>query len=810
MYIDKENVKDVNIEEEVRQSYLDYAMSTIMGRALPDVRDGLKPVQRRIMYGMSELGLRYNRPYRKCAKVVGEVMGNFHPHGDQAIYDALVRMAQPFTYIAPLLDGQGNFGSIDGDPPAAQRYTEVRMARLSEYMLADLDKETVDFRPNYDESTKEPTVMPSIVPNLLLNGAAGIAVGMATEIPSHNLNELIDGVIFLIDNPDAGINDLIQYIPGPDFPLAGVIVGRKGIYDAYSTGKGKIILRGTIKKETNKKGKANLVITELPYKENKPRLIENIASLIKDGKLEGIRDLRDETNKEGIRIVLELKNVDDIESEIITNNLFKFTTMQTSYSMNFLALVHGIPKVMNLKQILGHFIEHRKVVVVRRTRYLLRKAEERAHILEGLRIALANIDEVIAIIKKSKDVETARSGLMKAFILSHIQAQAILDMRLQKLTSLEVEKLEEEYKELLKMITYYKSILSSEQLVLEIVKTELAELKSTFPTPRRTMIVDEMRDIDKLDLIQEEDMVITITHRGFIKRVPESIYRTQRRGGKGLSALTTIEEDFVEKLFIASTHDTLLMFTDRGRVFALSTLDVPEKSRTARGQALINLLPLEKGERICDYSTIKNFESDEYLVFTTLKGMVKKTHLSEFSRINKRGLIAVVVRADDALVSVVRLSPDKTIMIFTQQAYAIRIKEKDIKLQGRTTMGVKGIKLGKNDCVIAVENALDHENLLFISEFGYSKRTEVGDFKEQGRAGKGLIAMKITEKTGKLISAMIVNDSDDIFGITEHGQMVRVQVQEMKVQSRNTIGVRFIRLNEGDKLKDISRVYIDE
>ncbi len=810
MYIDKENIKDVNIEDEVRQSYLDYAMSTIMGRALPDVRDGLKPVQRRILYGMSELGLHYNRSYRKCAKVVGDVMGNYHPHGDSAIYDALVRMAQPFTYIVPLLDGQGNFGSIEGDPPAAQRYTEVRMARVAEYMLADLDKETVDFRPNYDESNKEPNVLPAIVPNLLLNGAAGIAVGMATEIPSHNLNELVEGVMYLIDNPDATVMDLIRIIQGPDFPLAGVIVGKTGIYDAYNTGRGKIIIRGTIKKEINKKGKAALVITEIPYKENMTRLIETIADFIKDGKLEGIRDLRNETNKEGIRIVLELKNVDDVESEVIINNLFKFTSMQVSYSMIFLALVNGIPKVMSLKQILVHFINHRKEVVVRRTRYLLRKAEERAHILEGLRIALANIDEVVAIIKKSKDVDTARANLMKAFLLSQIQSQAILDMRLQRLTSLEVEKLEEEYRELLKMIEYYKSILSSEKLVFEIIKSELSEMQKLFSTPRRTMIVDEMKDISKLDLIQEEDMVITITHRGFIKRVAESMYRTQRRGGKGLAALTTIEEDFVEKLFIASTHDTLLMFTDRGRVFALSTLDVPEKSRTARGQSLVNLLPLEKNERVCDYIPIKSFENDEYLVFTTTNGMVKKTHISEFARINKRGLIAVVVRETDALVSVMRLAPDKSIMIFTQQAYAIRIKEKDIKLQGRTTMGVKGIKLSKNDVVIAVENAQDHENLLFVSEYGYSKRTEVGDFKEQGRAGKGLIAMKVNDKTGHLVGALIVNDSDDIFGITEHGQMVRVQVQEMKVQSRNTIGVRFIRLNEGDKLKAISRVYVED
>ena len=809
MYTENENIKDVNIEDEMRQAYLDYAMSSIMGRALPDVRDGLKPVQRRILYAMSELGLRYNKKYRKCAKVVGEVMGNFHPHGDAAIYAALVRMAQPFNYYIPLLDGQGNFGSIDGDPPAAQRYTEVRMAKIADYLLMDIDKDTVDFRPNYDDSLKEPVILPSMVPNLLLNGSSGIAVGMATEIPSHNINELINATKLLIDKPDATVKDLMEFIKGPDFPTAGHIIGRSGIYDAYSTGRGRIVIRGEIKKEVNKKGQISLIITELPYKENKARLIESIALLVKEGKLEGIRDLRDESDKSGIRIVLELKSKNDSDAEIIMNNLFKRTRLEIKYSMIFLALIDGIPKVMNLKQILSHFIEHRKVVVVRRIKYLLRKAEARAHILEGLRIALANIDEVVDIIKKSADTNEARLKLMERFELSKIQAQAILDMKLQRLTSLEVGKLEAEYKELIEKISYYKTVLSSEKLVFEIIKEELDLINNTFKEERRTRITDKVVSFSDLDLIQEEDMIITITHRGFIKRVAESVYKTQRRGGKGMSALSTVEDDFVEKLFVASTHDRLLVFTNRGHVYSMSTLDIPEQSRTSRGKSIANLLPLEKNEYICDYLPIKEFKEDEAILFATKNGIVKKTSLMNFAKITKRGLKAIIVREDDELVSVIKVEKHRSIMLFTRKAFAIRIKEEDIKLQGRNTMGIKGITLHNDDSVLNAENVTDDSVLLFISKKGYSKRTEAKEFKPQNRGGKGLIAMKVTDKTGLLAGAMVVNDSDDIFGITEKGQIVRVNIGEIKIQGRNTQGVKFITLKDDDLLKDISR-YVEK
>ncbi|HDS02921.1 MAG TPA: DNA gyrase subunit A [Firmicutes bacterium] len=805
MYIDKEKIQNVNVEDEMKQAYLDYAMSTIMGRALPDVRDGLKPVQRRILYGMQELGLRYNKPTRKSVKVVGEVMGNYHPHGDAAIYDALARLTQPFTYNVPLLDGQGNFGSIDGDRPAAARYTEVRLARISEYILQDLDKETVDFRPNFDNSTKEPVVMPTLVPNLLLNGSAGIAVGMATEIPSHNLNELIEGLKLLIDNPDTDTKALMGVINGPDFPTSGVIVGRKGIYDVYTTGRGKILIRGKIIKEVNSKGKVSLVITEIPYKENKTKLIESIVELIKNGKLDGVRDLRDETDRNGIRIVLELKSKEDHDAEIISNNLFKRTRLESSYSMIFLALVNGIPKTMGLKTILGHFIEHRKEVVTRRTKYLLRKAEERAHILEGLKIALANIDEVVDIIKKADDVNEARSKLMERFLLSAIQAQAILDMRLQKITSLEVRKLEEEYLELIKKIAYYKSVLNSESLVLQIIKEELDEFGSKFNIPRKTQIIDKVKELNDLDLIQEEDMIITITNRGFIKRVPESVYKTQRRGGKGLSALSTIDDDFVRKLFLASNHDMLLMFTNKGRVYALNTLDIPERSRTARGSSVANILTLEKDEYLCDYIPVKGFNEDEFLIFATRRGVIKKTRLSDYANINKRGLIAINIRDDDHLVSVINAKNGQSVMLYTKKALAIRVNIDTIREQGRATQGVKGVTLGKDDYVISAEGISDHDTILFISEKGFSKRTKAAEFKIQNRGGKGLIAMKLTPKTGRLAGALVVSDGDDLFGITQKGQIVRVKLEEIKIQGRSTMGVKFISLHDDDLLRDISR-----
>ncbi|TYB30855.1 MAG: DNA gyrase subunit A [Candidatus Mcinerneyibacterium aminivorans] len=806
---EKKNIRNVKIEKQMKQAYIDYAMSTIMGRALPDVRDGLKPVQRRILYGMKQLGLRYNKPHRKSAKVVGEVMGNYHPHGDQAIYDALVRMAQDFTYNVPLLDGQGNFGSIDGDPPAAQRYTEVRMDKISEYILQDIGKNTVDFRDNYDESQTEPIVLPSMVPNLLLNGSSGIAVGMSTEIPSHNLNELISGLKFLIDNPDCKLKGLMKHIKGPDFPTAGIIIGKKGIRNAFRTGKGKVKLRGKIKKEVQKNGKISLVISELPYKQNKAKLIEKIAKLARDGKLDGIKDLRDETNKEGIRVVLDIKRTKQDHVDIIINKLYKKTRLEQTYSMRYLALVNGIPKTMGLKEILNHFIDHRKEVVIRRTRYLLRKAEARAHIIEGLRIALANIDEVVAIIKKSNDVDDAKERLKSNFELSSKQAKAILDMRLQRLTSLEVQKLEEEYKDLIQKINYYKEILNNESLLIEIIKEELDEVNDKFNVPRRTLIIDKVEEFDRLDLIQEEDVVITITHRGFIKRVPESTYRTQRRGGKGLIGLSTIDNDFVQSLFLCSTHDKLLLFTNKGMVHQLNTLDIPEMSRTARGLSLRNLIMLEKDERIIDYITVDSFQDDFSVLYATKEGYVKKTELEEFENITKRGLIAIKLRDGDELKSVMKIKDKGTFMMFSKKGYGIRIREDEIKAQTRTAMGIIGMKLRKNDEVIEIEDVNEDDTLIFMSENGYSKKTEVEEFSPQGRAGKGVIAMNINEKTGQMVTAMKVKPDNHIFAITEKGQMVRVNTNEIRVQGRNTVGVKFINLNKGDTLKDISK-YQDE
>ena len=799
------NIKDVKIEKQMKQAYIDYAMSTIMGRALPDVRDGLKPVQRRILYAMKGLGLRYNKSHRKSAKVVGEVMGNFHPHGDQAIYDALVRMAQPFTYNIPLLDGQGNFGSVDGDPPAAQRYTEIKMDKISEYILQDIGKNTVEFKENYDESRTEPEVLPSIVPNLLLNGSSGIAVGMSTEIPSHNLNELIAGIKHLIENPDTNYRKLLKFVKGPDFPTGGILIGKKGIRKAFRMGKGRVKIRGKVKKEVQKNGNVSIIISELPYKQNKAKLIEKIARLVRDEKIEGIKDLRDESNKEGIRVVIDIKRTKQDQVDVIINNLYKKTRLERTYSMRYLALVNGIPKTMGLKEILEHFIDHRKEVVRRRTRYLLKKAEARAHIIEGLKIALANIDEVVAIIKKSEDVDDAEQKLITTFELSSKQAKAILQMRLQRLTSLEVKKLEEEYRDLIKKINYYKEILSNDNLLIQIIKEELDELNEKFDVPRRTLIIDKLEEFDRLDLIQEEDVVITITHRGFIKRVPESTYRTQRRGGKGMIGLNTVDNDFVHALFLCSTHDKLLLFTNKGKVHLVNTLDIPEMSRTARGLSLANLVMLENDEKIVDYVTVNDFETDKAILFATKEGYVKRTKIEEFSNITKRGLIALKLRDTDELKSVIKINGKETFMLFSNNGYGIRIPIEDIKYQSRVAMGIIGMKLGKDDELIDLQDVTEDEVLIFMSENGYSKKTEVKDFSPQGRAGKGKIAMNINKKTGKLVKAMIVEKDDHVFAITEAGKIVRVNTNEIRIQGRNTMGVHFINLAKGDHLRDISK-----
>ena len=794
-----ERLGQIAIEDEMRSSYLDYAMSVIVGRALPDVRDGLKPVHRRILFGMNEMGLVHNRAYRKSAKIVGEIMGNYHPHGDSAIYDTLVRMAQDFNMRYVLVDGQGNYGSMDGDSPAAMRYTEARMTKLAEEMLADIDKETVDFGPNYDESRQEPLVLPTKVPNLLINGAGGIAVGYATNIPTHNIGEVIDGLLLLLENPDVTVAQLMKKIPGPDFPTAGFIYGMSGIKEAYETGRGLLTLRAKVVVESDERSeRERLIVTEIPYQVNKAKLIEKIAELIQEDRIKGISDLRDESSdREGVRVVIDLKR-NEIPL-VVLNNLYKHTQLETTFGVIMLALVNNRPEVLNLKQILHYFIEHRREVVVRRTIYELRKAEERAHILEGLKIALDNLDAVITLIRRSQSPDEARAGLMRQFSLTDIQANAILDMRLQRLTQLERAKLVEEYQEVLKQIEYLKSVLASEALVRSIIKDELTQLREAYKDDRKTQIVKEEAEISLEDLIAEEEVVVTISHAGYIKRNAASLYRAQRRGGKGKIGMGIKDEDFVETLFTASTHDTLLFFTDAGKVFWLKVHEIPEASRAAKGKALVNLLALAGSEKVTATLAVKDYPEDRFVVMATKNGLIKKTELAAYSNPRQGGIIALGLEDGDKLIGVQVTDGQREILLGTKQGITIRFSESDVRPMGRTAYGVKGITLEEGNEVIGMETITPDSTtaILTVTEGGYGKRTPVGEYRVQGRGGKGIISVKTTERNGLAVGFLQVRDSDEIMLMAAQGKVLRCKVGDIREIGRNTQGVRILDL-EGD------------
>ncbi|MBE0427916.1 MAG: DNA gyrase subunit A [Nitrospirae bacterium] len=793
----------VSIEEEMKGSYLDYAMSVIIGRALPEVRDGLKPVQRRILYAMFREGLLPGRKYSKCAGVVGEVLKKYHPHGDTAVYDALVRLAQDFNMRYLLVDGQGNFGSIDGDPPAAYRYTEARLAALAEELLADIDKDTVNFIPNFDETTQEPVVLPSRIPNLIINGSSGIAVGMATNIPPHNLSEIVDGLVMLLENPDAGINELMIHIKGPDFPTGGIIHGTEGIFQAYSQGKGLIKVRAKARIEREYRGGENIIITELPYQVNKARLIEKIAELVREKKIEGITELRDESDRDGIRVVLELKRGE--MAQVILNNLYKHTQMESTYGIIMLALVNGQPRVLELKRLLTHFLHHRRDVVLRRTRYELKKAEEKAHILEGLKIALEHLDEIIALIKRSKTPQEAKAALISSYPLSEIQAQAILDMRLQRLTGLEREKIIEDYRETLKEISRLKSILENNALVIHIIKEELLEIKNKFADERRTEITSETKEITIEDLITDEEMVITLSHQGYIKRNPLSAYRSQRRGGKGSMGMETKEEDFVEELYIGATHDYMLFFSNLGRLYWLKVYQIPEAGRAAKGKALVNLLALSEGERITTALPVRDFKKG-FLVMFTKKGIVKKTALEKFSNPRGKGIIAITLKEGDELIAVIKTDGKSDLIIGTRKGFAIRFNEEDVRDMGRSAKGVKGIRLTKGDEVVSAEVAEEKTTILTVTERGFGKRTKIEDYPVQRRGGKGVISIKVFQKGGKAVGLMQVRDEDELVMISSSGKLIRTLSKNISVHGRNTQGVKLMDVEGDDKIVSIGRV----
>lgn len=829
-------VISVNIEEELKHSYLDYAMSVIVGRALPDVRDGFKPVHRRVLYAMYELGNEWNKSYKKSARVVGDVIGKYHPHGDVAVYDTIVRMAQPFSMRAVLVDGQGNFGSIDGDAPAAMRYTEVRMAKISQMLLMDLDKETVDFIPNYDGNELVPTVLPARIPNLLLNGASGIAVGMATNIPPHNLNELIDACFALIENPNLGLDQLMQHIQGPDFPTAGIINGRSGIVEAYKTGRGRVVVRARTNIETDEKnGKQTIVVTELPYQVNKARLIEKIAELAKLKRVEGITDLRDESDKDGMRITIELRRGEN--AEVILNNLYTHTQLQTMFGVNMVALVDGQPKLLTLKQLLEAFIRHRREIVTRRSIFELRKARDRAHILEGLSIALTNIDEIIALIKSSQNPQDAKQKLLEknwragqvmqlleltdsnvgrpdelpviyglqhdGYRLSPVQVDAILELRLHRLTALEQDKIFTEYKDLIALINSLLEILSNPDRLLEVIKQELREVKQEFGDKRRTEIVTDHQDLTIEDLISEADVVVTLSHEGYIKYQPLELYQAQRRGGKGKAAATFKEEDFVEKLIIANTHDTLLCFSNLGKVYWLKTYQIPQATRTARGKPIINLLSLASDERINALLPIKNFDSHTFIFMATQQGTVKKVPIEEFSRPRASGIIAIDLEDGDRLVGVAETSGESDVMLFSDAGKVIRFPEKLVRAMGRTAKGVRGINLQKDQTLISLVIAKQDGAILTATENGYGKRTEISDYRLTGRGGQGVISIQVSERNGKVVAACQVFPGEDVMLISDQGTLVRTRVDEISLVGRNTQGVRLINLSSGEKLVGI-------
>lgn len=798
----------IEIAEEMKKSYIDYSMSVIVGRALPDVRDGLKPVHRRILYSMSELNLTPDKPYRKSARIVGDVLGKYHPHGDSAVYLAMVRMAQDFSTRGLLVDGHGNFGSVDGDSPAAMRYTEARMSKLALELLRDIDKETVDFVPNFDESLKEPAVLPSRYPNLLVNGSNGIAVGMATSIPPHNLGEVIDATVHLIDNEECSVDDLMKFVKGPDFPTSAIIMGKENIAEAYRTGRGKVKVRARAVIEELPKGKQQIVVTEIPYQVNKAKLVERIAELVKDKKVEGISDLRDESNRNGMRIVIELKR--DVNANIVLNNLYKHSQMEETFSVIMLALVNGQPKVLNLKQILYHYVQHQKDVVTRRTKFELNKAEARAHILEGLRIALDNIDAVISLIRGSKTTQEAKSGLMEKFGLTDIQAQAILDMRLQRLTGLERDKIEAEYEELIKKINRLKEILANERLLLNVIKEEMLIIKENYADERRTEIRHAEGEIDMRDLIEDEEIAITLTHFGYIKRLPADTYKSQKRGGRGISALTTREEDFVKHLVSTTTHSKLLFFTNKGRVFRLNAYEIPEGKRQAKGTAIVNLLQLGPNEKIATLLAIDEKDDNKYLLLATKNGIVKKTDREEFKNINKAGLIAIGLREDDELIGVKVTDGNKDVLLVTKEGMSIRFDENDIRSMGRSAMGVKGITLSNDDKVVSMSLCEEGTDVLVVSENGFGKRTDINEYRTQIRAGKGIKTYNIAEKTGKLVGAEMVNEDDEMMIINSDGVLIRLRVNEISLFGRVTSGVKLMKTDDEVNVVSISKIKMEE
>lgn len=797
-----------DIETEMKTSYIDYAMSVIVSRALPDVRDGLKPVHRRILYAMYEDGITSDKPYRKCANTVGSVLGRYHPHGDASVYDAMVRMAQDFSLRYRLIDGHGNFGSIDGDGAAAMRYTEARMAKIAETMLTDIEKNTVDFMPNYDDRLQEPTVLPSKIPTLLINGSSGIAVGMATNIPPHNLTEVINGIIKIIDEDNVTDEELLSIIKGPDFPTEGIIIGREGIKEAYLTGRGKITVRAEAEIEETSNNRQRIIVNSLPYQVNKAKLVENIASLVREKRLEGISDLRDESDRiDRVRIVIELKR--DANAQVVLNQLYKNTQMQDTFGIIMLALVNGEPKILTLRQCLDYYIDHRKTVILRRTQFDLDKALARAHILEGLKIALDNIDEVINIIRNSYD--DAKERLMKRFGLSDIQAQAILDMRLKTLSGLQREKIDEEYNELMKLIEYYREVLSSERLVFDIIKKELTEIKEKYGDERKTKIAAAEGEIDVEDLIKEEQSVITLTHFGYIKRMPVDTYKSQKRGGKGITGIATREEDFVKQIFTASTHDIILFFSNKGKLYRLKGYEVPEAGRTAKGTAIVNLLSLDPGEKISAVIPINNFSEGKYLLMGTKNGLIKKTALTEYNSARKTGLLAITLKDDDELIDVRLTDGEDNVVMVTKKGMSITFDEKDVRPVGRTAQGVIGIRLDEDDSVIGMESIISNikGTLLAITENGFGKRTELEEYRVQNRGGRGVITYKVTPKTGDIVGIRIATDEEDVMLITDNGTIIRLNVKDISILGRATQGVTLMRKNEG-KVVSIEKISLEE
>lgn len=808
MDYENQKIMPVNIEDEMKKSFIDYAMSVIVQRALPDVRDGLKPVHRRILYAMNNVGFTPDKPHRKSATTVGEVLGKYHPHGDASVYDTMVRMAQDFSYRYMLIDGHGNFGSIDGDSAAAMRYTESRMSKIAVELLRDIEKETVDFAPNYDESLKEPTVLPSRFPNLLVNGSNGIAVGMATSIPPHNLGEVIDCVVANIENPEIELDEMFKYIKGPDFPTGAIIMGKEGIKKAYSTGRGKVTVRAKAEIEEMSGNRQRIVVSEIPYQVNKAAMIEKIADLVKDKKIEGISDLRDESDRNGMRIVIELKR--DANANILLNQLYKHTQMQDTFSIIMLALVNGQPKVLNLKSIITHYINHQKDVVTRRTQFDLRKAEARAHILEGLKIALDNIDEIINILRSSKNVAEAKERMMSRFGLSELQAEAIAEMRLRSLTGLERGKIEEEYLGLIKDIEYYRSLLSNEHKLLMVVKDELLEIRKRFADKRRTQIAATLEEFEAEDFIEEQEVAVTMTHFGYIKRLPADTYKSQRRGGRGITGLQTREEDFVEHLFITSTHNYILFFTSKGKMYKLKTYEIPEAGRQAKGTALVNLLQLDSDEKVSAVINIKDFDDGKYLIFMTKNGTVKKTELKEYETSRNTGIVAISLDENDELIGVKLTSGTSELIAVTKNGLSIRFPESDVRSMGRGTRGVRGISLNPDDVVIGMDIIEEGAALLVISEKGYGKRTPVSEYRVQSRGGKGILTSKITSKTGNVVGMKVVNDNDEIMLINLSGIIIRLNVNEISEMGRSTQGVKLMRIPENESVVSIAKISSDE